>query len=50
MGLGILHYWVSGKNCFNNKFKMDYILIKSQYSIAPLFHYSVIDAKTHGSK
>ena len=31
------------------KIKMDYILLKNQYSILPIFHYSMNEVKTQTS-
>ena len=51
MGFGIIEHWVNGPPRVGTiKFKMDYVPLKSQYSIVPRFHYSVVEAKIQTSK
>jgi hypothetical protein len=50
MGLGILKYWVNGKIRFDDKVYNGLYPLKTHYSIVPLFHYSMIEVKTHASK
>jgi hypothetical protein len=45
----MLGQW-SAEGGTNITFKMDYILVKTHYSIVPLLQYSMIEAKARASK
>ncbi|MGD9046258.1 MAG: hypothetical protein PVG06_21295 [Desulfobacterales bacterium] len=47
---GILQYWVNNKNQFDDKVLNGFYPLKTHYSNVPLFHYSMIEAKTHALK
>jgi hypothetical protein len=44
MGFGILEYWFNGNSRLYNKIKNGPYPLKNQYSIIPLFHYSMNEA------
>jgi hypothetical protein len=50
MGIGIVECWVNGNNRLDDKIKMDNVLLITLYSIIPLLHYSVVDAKSQTSE
>jgi hypothetical protein len=50
VGLGILQYWVNSKIQLYDKVKNGKYPLKTHFSIVPLFHYSMSEAKAHASK
>jgi len=52
MGSGVMQCWINGPvtGGSDDKIKMANILLKNQYSIIPIFHYSMCEAETPISK